>query len=224
MQFRYFTLKEPDVSGIVLKGSVNVSGNPPPMPWCQCRVATFQMPIPNPPHITGFKEEQLSSNHRHCIKVCPADFGLEMTKRDFFLKLKNRIMSDQIFLIMNHSSSIFMLQSTFSESTKTFLAFFVFLQKPPQSKYCICSSLYETKLLLTIFSSVQIPLLSPITSMWGSSAFYLCSFHNSAHLSSSWTLLLLFPGGRDAERSTSDRQIPPCPPMCRSVIGCTCLY
>lgn len=71
------TLKEPNIPWLVFKGGIDVVGNPPPVTGRQCRVTTFQMPVPDPPNVARLKEEQLSSDHRYGIKLCPASIGLE---------------------------------------------------------------------------------------------------------------------------------------------------
>lgn len=40
-------------------------------------VTAFQMPVPDPPNVARLKEEQLPTDHRYGIKVCPAGIGLE---------------------------------------------------------------------------------------------------------------------------------------------------
>ena len=74
------TLKEPNIPWLVFKGGIDVVGNPPPVTGRQCWVTALQMPVPDSPHVSRLKEEQLPSDHRHGIKVRLAGVGLGMTQ------------------------------------------------------------------------------------------------------------------------------------------------
>lgn len=76
------TLEEPNVSRFVLKGGVDLAGDPLPVSGGQRWVTTLQAPrssgVPDSPHVARLKKEQLPSDHRDGVKVCLAGVRLQI--------------------------------------------------------------------------------------------------------------------------------------------------
>lgn len=81
----FCTLEEPDVPRLVFICCVDVVRNTAPVARRQGRVAALQTPVTDSPNISRPEEEELSPDHGHGIKACPAGVRLGKTDSSYSL-------------------------------------------------------------------------------------------------------------------------------------------